>query len=96
MGFFGWFFVIMLGIYFTGRVFGRHILRWALRRVQMRAMKEMEKQAHAYSRNYQGANGKKTERVNPDMTVEYEEKNAASSEPKWNDLAEDVDFEEVK
>ena len=40
--------------------------------------------------------GKKQQRVDKDMTVEYKDDTSAPKEPGWNQIADDVDFEEVK
>ena len=96
MGFFGWFFIIVFGLIVTRRIWGPLFLGWVVKRVQKRFAREMEAQAQAYGRNYQNAEGRKQQRVDRDMTVEYRDETAKPKEPEWNQLAEDVDFEEVK
>lgn len=88
--------MIILSIWVIGRVFGRQILAWGVRRIQKKFMNEMAKQADSYSQNYQNPDGRKEKRVDRDMTVEYKEDAGSPKEPEWNQLAEDVDFEEVK
>ncbi|MFK7969439.1 MAG: hypothetical protein AB8F95_03680 [Bacteroidia bacterium] len=95
MGFFGWLFTIMFAIWFIGRVFGKYILAWGVKRIQKKVMSEMSKQANAYSEQYQNPDGRKEKRVDRDMTVEYKEESSSSKEPEWNQLAEDVDFEDI-
>jgi Sec-independent protein translocase protein TatA len=96
MGFFGWFFVIVIGLIFTRRIWGPRLLKWIVKRVQQRFMREMKSQADAYDRSYQNPDGRKQQRVDRDLTVEYKDEVAKPKEPEWNQLAEDVDFEEVK
>lgn len=96
MGFFGWFFVIVIGLIITRRFWGPLVLVWIAKRVQKAAFRQMKRDVEEYERTHSNPDGRKEQRVDRDMTVEYKDESAKPKEPEWNQLAEDVDFEEVK
>lgn len=95
MGFFGWLLVIFGGMWLTGKLFGKQIARWAFSRLQARAMKEMERQSNAFSQNYPNPDGKRSTKINEDVSVEYTEKTPQLDKDPRSGIAEDVEFEEV-
>ncbi|MEM8892060.1 MAG: hypothetical protein AAGD28_29045 [Bacteroidota bacterium] len=94
MSFLLWTLGIILAINLTIRLFGKRILTFGMQRIMKRLMKDAEKQAQAYQRNY----GEGDFRQN--VYVDHEVKVSA---PKYDDkkdirveeIAEEIEYEEI-
>ncbi len=94
MTFLIWFFGIWLGIWVVLRLFGRKILAFGMTKLVNRLQKEAQAQRQAYEGNYQA--GPMREHVYADEEVKVTSpRNASREQVKLDDIAQDVDFEEV-
>ncbi|MEL6252888.1 MAG: hypothetical protein AAFR87_12820 [Bacteroidota bacterium] len=94
MSFLLWTLGIILAINLTIRLFGKRILTFGMKRVMKKLMKDAEKQAQAYQKNY----GKGDFRQNV-----YVDNEVKVSAPKYDDkkdirveeIAEEIEYEEI-
>jgi hypothetical protein len=90
-----WIIAIILGIRLVFRLFGKQILNLGMQQIAKRLMKDAEAQSQAFQRNYQGF--EKAPPVYVDNEVKVSPPPKAADRPvREDDIAEDVDFEEVK
>ena len=94
MSFLLWTLGIILAINLTIRLFGKRILTFGMKRVMRKLMKDAEKQAQAYQRNYDEGNFRQNVYVDNEVKV---------SAPKYDDkkdirveeIAEEIEYEEI-
>ncbi|MEO1449267.1 MAG: hypothetical protein AAFV07_07035 [Bacteroidota bacterium] len=87
---------IIFGIYWTFRLFGRQIVQFALKRVSRQLLKNAEKEAQAFRQNYDhGSDFKERVYVDNEMDVSAP-RDFTPREITEDDIAEDVEFDEVK
>jgi len=94
MSFLLWTLGIILAINLTIRLFGKRILTFGMQRIMKRLMKDAEKQAQAYQRNYDQGNFRQNVYVDNEVKV---------SAPKYDDkkdirveeIAEEIEYEEI-
>ena len=90
-----WTIGIFLGISLTFRFFGKQIMQFALKAVIKRLAKNVEEQSQQYQRNYAEDAFHEHVYVDHDIKVsapKYDSRKAVTAD----DIAEDVDFEEIR
>ena len=94
MSFLLWTLGIFFAIHLTIRLFGKRILTFGMQRIMKKLMKDAEKQAQAYQRNYDQGNFRQNVYVDNEVKV---------SAPKYDDkkdirveeIAEEIEYEEI-
>ncbi|MDW3649438.1 MAG: hypothetical protein R8P61_20380 [Bacteroidia bacterium] len=94
MSFLLWTLGIILAINLTIRLFGKRILTFGMKRVMRKLMKDAEKQAQAYQKNYDQGDFRQNVYVDNEVKV---------SAPKYDDkkdirveeIAEEIEYEEI-
>lgn len=94
MGFFFWAFVVIFGIYFTFRIFGRQILAFGVQRLMKQLVKNAEKESKMYDRNYDESTFHDNVYVNDDLKVSVP-KQDTKKPVTADEIAEDIEFEEI-
>ena len=96
MGFFGWFLVTIFTIWLTFRLFGKRIMKFVLTFVAKRMTKAMEKQMQDHINRENSDPYHDSIHVNNEMEVNIPKNTKTDSTPALEDVAEDIDFEEVR
>ena len=90
-----WIIGILVGLNLTFRLFGRQIVTFGLKQLTRRFLKQAEEQSQAYYRNHNDTHDQKNVYVDNEVKVSTpkkpDDKNISEDE-----IAEDIDFEEVK
>ncbi|WNJ16620.1 hypothetical protein [Pontibacter sp. G13] len=90
-----WIFACFFGIYLTFRFFGRQILSFAMMKLTERLVKDSQAQAQAYQKNYEDhAYSRSNVYVDEDIQVSAP-MNAGKKEVSEDEIAEDIEFEEL-
>ena len=83
-----------MGTYLVGRLFGRQIIQFLLKRLSNRLLKNMQQNIVDFDQNYEQGNMRKNVFVDDEIKVTVprdKSKPAVSAD----EIAEDVEFEEV-
>jgi hypothetical protein len=94
MTFLLWTLGIFLALNITFRLFGRKILTFGMQRIMRKIVKDAEKQAHSYQKNYGEGNFRENVYVDKDVKVsapKYEGK----KDIRVDDIAEEIEYEEI-
>ncbi|MDX2248271.1 MAG: hypothetical protein SF052_15925 [Bacteroidia bacterium] len=86
---------IFLGIYLTFRLFGRQIIQFGLKKLISRLAKDAEAQSFNYYKNYGEDAFHEQVFVDKEMKV-TSPKHSAKKSISADDIAEDVDYEELR
>jgi len=82
-------------IWLIFRLFGKQIMRFALRKAVDKIQKDMENQTRQYQQNYGQDPYHNNHRVNDEVEIKIPKQQAGSTGPSLEDIAEDVEFEEI-
>lgn len=88
-------FIFFASTWLVFRLFGKQIMKFALQKVVNRALKDMENQTTQYQRNYSQDPYHDRHTVNEEMEIKIPKNQPEPSGPSLEDVAEDVEFEEV-
>ncbi len=94
MNFLFWVLAFFMGTYLVGRLFGRQIIQFLLKRLSNRLLKNMQQNIVDFDQNYEQGNMRKNVFVDDEIKVTVprdKSKPAVSAD----EIAEDVEFEEV-
>ncbi|MEZ4826215.1 MAG: hypothetical protein R3C61_07955 [Bacteroidia bacterium] len=91
LGLFGLFF----GVYLIFRLFGRQIIQFGLKQIIVRLVKDAENQSFQFYKNYGEDAFNQQVFVDKEMKVTTP-KNAQKKPVTADEIAEDVDFEEIR
>ncbi len=89
-------FIFFASIWLIFRLFGKQILTFVLQKVVNKAMKSMEEQSQQYERNYSQDPYHDRHTVDSEMEIKIPKTRPESPGPSLEEVAEDVDFEEVE
>jgi len=90
-----WIIGIILGIRLTFRLFGRQILNFGLKKLIGRLQQDAEQQSQAYAKFYQDERNRKNVYVDKDVKVSSPQ-HTPNKKIDEDDIAEDIEFEELK
>lgn len=88
-------FIFFVSVWLFFRLFGKHILRFALQKIANKMLKNMEDQTRQYQRNYSRDPYHDEQHVNDEMEIKIPKNRPEPAGPSLEEVAEDVDFEEV-
>lgn len=91
-----WFLLIVAGIVLGLRLFGRRLLLFAAKRLTQRLMKQAQQESRQFSQYYEhGADNRSNVYVDDDIKVSAPASGMERVSIEEDDIAEDVDFEEL-
>lgn len=88
-----WIVGIFLGGYITLRLFGRRLLMFGLKRLTNKMMSQIQEESKEFERNY--ADNNRTNVYVDDSIKVSAPKNPVKKEIKEDEIAEDIDFEDL-
>ncbi|MEM7655533.1 MAG: hypothetical protein AAF399_05335, partial [Bacteroidota bacterium] len=93
---FMWFLLIMAGIFFGLRIFGKKILLFTAKRLTQRLMKQAEAESRKFSQHYDhGASNRTNVYVDEDIKVSAPKSGMERMSVQEDEIAEDIEFEEL-
>lgn len=95
MTFLLWFIGIIVTVNITWRLFGNRIVNFGLKQMIKNLAKHSEEQSEAYSRFYSEESDRENVYVKKDIKVSVA-KNQSDKKISEDDIAEDIEFEELK
>lgn len=90
------FLIWVLGIYLFFKIFGKFILQFAAIGLVKKAGKMMDQQTQNMKQNYGGDPYHERIRVDDEIEINIPKNQSSKSSPSFEDLAEDIEFEEVQ
>ncbi|MEO0898019.1 MAG: DUF4834 family protein [Bacteroidota bacterium] len=90
-----WIIGIIVGIRVTFRLFGKQILNFGMKKLVERLVKDSEEQSQAYARSYSNDKNRTNVYVDKDVKVSAPHQNQEKKIDE-DDIAEDIEFEELK
>lgn len=94
MTFLSWLLAFILGTYLIFRFFGRQISQFLLKKLANRLIKNMNQTSQAYEKNYDQGNMQTNVYVDEEIKVSAPRQQASKSVTA-DEIAEDVEFEEI-